>query len=162
MADLLVHYAVNRAASLGARGTVAAECLLLGAVLPDVLAKPLHIVFRLGWATTATHAPLTWLALAYVTAHLFRAPHRPAAFLGILLGGWLHIGVDLLRETMGLGAIALLYPFSVETFQLGGWYFSEDSLRLAPWALGTVALAEGWTARRRRRTAGSTSAPPAG
>ncbi len=161
MADLLVHYAVSRTAALGARGAVAAECLLLGAVLPDVLAKPLHVVFRLGWATTATHAPLTWLALAYVAAHLFRAPHRPAAFLGILLGGWLHIGVDLLRETMGLGAIALVYPFSVETYQLGGWYFSEDSLRFAPWALGAIACVEGWARWRRRHIAGPAPVPPA-
>lgn len=154
MADLLVHYAVSRTASLGARGIVAAECLLLGAVLPDVLAKPFNILFQLGWATTASHAPLTWLAAAYVAAHAFRAPHRPAAFLGLLIGGWLHIGVDLLRETMGMGSIALFYPFSVESYQVGGWYFSEDSLQFAPWALVAIAAVEGWTWWRHRRAAG--------
>ncbi len=151
MADLLVHYAVSRTASLGARGVVAAECLLLGAVLPDILSKPFLLIFKLGWATTASHAPLTWLAAAYVIAHAFRAPHRPAAFLGLLIGGWLHIGVDLLRETMGLGSISLLYPFSVESYQLGGWYYFEGSLQLAPWALGAIVLVEGWMWRRRRR-----------
>jgi membrane-bound metal-dependent hydrolase YbcI (DUF457 family) len=156
MADLLVHYAVNRTASLGAgRSIVLAECLLLGAVLPDILAKPFNVVFQLGWATTTTHAPIPWIAAAYVAAHLFRSPHRPAAFLGVLLGGWLHIGVDLLRETMGMGAIALLFPFSREFYQLGGLYYSEDSLRFAPWALGAVLLMEGWAWRGRRKQAGS-------
>jgi len=154
MADLLVHYAVSRTAAAGAgRRIVLAECLLLGAVLPDILAKPFNVVFQLGWATTTTHSPIPWVAVAYVAAHLFRSPHRPAAFLGVLLGGWLHIGVDLLRETMGMGAISLLFPFSREFYQLGGLYYSEDSLRFAPWMLGLVLLMEGWAWRQRRKEA---------
>jgi membrane-bound metal-dependent hydrolase YbcI (DUF457 family) len=151
MADLLVHYAVCRTAAAGARNVVVAECLLLGAVLPDVLAKPFDVVLRLGWASVATHSPITWAALAYVMAHLFRAPLRPAACLGILLGGWIHFGVDLLRNALGMGAISLLYPFSREMVELGGLYYSEDTLRYAPAALGVIAIIEGWAWWQRRR-----------
>jgi membrane-bound metal-dependent hydrolase YbcI (DUF457 family) len=154
MADLLVHYAVSRTVAAGARNAVVAECLLLGAVLPDVLAKPFDVVLRLGWASAATHSPITWAALAYAMAHLFRAPLRPAACLGILLGGWIHFGVDLLRDALGMGAISLLYPFSREMFEVGGLYHSEDTLRYAPAALAAIAVIEGWTWWRRRRPAG--------
>jgi hypothetical protein len=154
MADLLVHYAVSRTAALGSRSVALGECLLLGAVLPDVFSKPFDLVLRWGWATTATHAPLTWAAMAYVLAHLFREPLRPVAFLGLLVGGWLHLAVDLLRDTMGGGAISLAFPFGREMYEVGRLYYSEDTLRFAPWAIGVVALAEAWTwwrAKRARR-----------
>jgi membrane-bound metal-dependent hydrolase YbcI (DUF457 family) len=150
MADLLVHYAVSRTAAAGARDVALAECLLAGAVLPDLVAKPFDIVVQAGWAVAASHAPFTWAALAYVVAHLFREPLRPAACLGLLLGGWLHIGVDALRETMGGGAIALFYPFSRTAYQLGGLYYAEDTLRFAPWALGVIAIVAGLTWWRAR------------
>jgi membrane-bound metal-dependent hydrolase YbcI (DUF457 family) len=76
---------------------------------------------------------------------------RPAACLGILLGGWIHFGVDLLRNALGMGAISLLYPFSREMVELGGLYYSEDTLRYAPAALGVIAIIEGWAWWQRRR-----------
>jgi membrane-bound metal-dependent hydrolase YbcI (DUF457 family) len=155
MADLLVHYAVGRAAAAGARSAVVAECLILGAVLPDVLSKPFELIFRLGWASAATHSLIPWAALAYAAAHLFRAPLRPAAFLGILLGGWIHFGADMLRDALGMGAVPLLYPFSLGMVEAGGLYHSEDTLQYAPFALGAIAVVEAWTWWRGRRPSGT-------
>jgi membrane-bound metal-dependent hydrolase YbcI (DUF457 family) len=161
MADLLVHYALNRAVSLGARNAVLGECLILGAVLPDVLSKPFDVVLRLGWATTATHAPLIWVALAYAAASLFREPLRPPAFLGLLLGSWLHLAVDLLRDAMGGGTIALLYPFAFDQYEAVGLYCSDTSINLYPAALGLLVIAEILNARRRRRALAGAPVPAA-
>lgn len=167
MADWLLHYATGRVATIPARGAVLRECLLLGAVLPDVPAKLLDVgakaawvLFRADdafeWTAVASHAPLVWTAIAYGLAHLFREPLRPAAFGGLLVGGWLHILVDLGKGTMGHGAVMLGFPFS-RAWQDLGWYHYEDTLRFAPWALGTVLLVEG-AAWWRRRNAGRGSA----
>jgi hypothetical protein len=55
---------------------------------------------------------------------------------------------------MGGGAISLAFPFGREMYEVGRLYYSEDTLRFAPWAIGVVALAEVWTwwrAKRARR-----------
>lgn len=152
MADWLIHYATGRVAATAARGTVLREALLLGVVLPDLTSKAFDYAIDMDWAANASHAPLLWAAMAYVAAHLFRAPLRPAAFAGLLLGGWLHIAVDLGKETMGRGAITLGYPFSLAWQDLG-WYTWENTIMYAPWGLGAILAVEGVEWWRRRNPA---------
>jgi len=144
-----MHYAAGRVATAGARRTALRESLLLGVVLPDLPSKLLDLLFELDWATTASHTPLLWAAMAYVLAHAFSERLRLSAFLGLLLGGWLHILVDLGKDNMGLGTILLGFPFSWKTYGLD-LYYPENSLAYAPWCLGAILLVE-WLAWVRRR-----------
>jgi hypothetical protein len=146
-----MHYAAGRVAILRGRRTALCECLLVGAVLPDLPSKLFDMLFELEWAAIASHTPLLWAVMAYGLAHVFAERLRPSAFLGLLLGGWLHILVDLGKDNMGFGVIMLAFPLSWKTYGLG-LYYPENSLSYAPWCLGAVLVGE-WIATWRPRPA---------
>jgi hypothetical protein len=154
-----MHYAAGRVATAGARPTVFRECLLLGALLPDIPAKAADSLLELEWAASVSHTPLLWAPLAYLVAHLFAERLRPSAFWGLLLGGWIHILVDVAKDNMGFGILMLGFPFSWRTFALG-LYYPENSLAQAPWCLGAVLLVEWFTRRREKASARTGSGNP--
>lgn len=144
-----MHYAAGRVATAAARPSVFRECLLLGALLPDVPSKVVDSLLALEWAASVSHTPLLWAPLAYLLAHLFAERLRPSAFWGLLLGGWVHILVDLAKDNMGFGSLMLAFPFSWKTYALG-LYYPENSLAQAPWCILVIFLVDGlarWRAR---------------
>jgi len=173
MADLLTHGLSAALVRGGKRPDSTLLWLVSGVILPDLLARaPLLLVHglqhRLGW--------MEWLALdddRLITAMGF--PHTPAGMVlvatlialvlpasltrspgrwrvaGLLGGGsLLHLLVDVMQRHLEPAGYYLLYPFSVERWELG-WFRSDGSLLALP-LLAVLWVVLNWSWLRRVRS----------
>jgi hypothetical protein len=99
---------------------------VLARVSRDLVPLPISAVYF--W--DVLHLPIGMLALSFTLAELFPRALRRLAFLNLLGGMLLHLGVDLFQEHLGSGYL-LLWPISRETFELR-WMGSEDSIFVVP------------------------------
>jgi len=140
--DLLVHFASGFVAGRPLRDGRLRAILYLGVCLPDLIYKS---IFYVGGATTwvcePTHTPLGLIPFCYVTALLFEEEWRKRAFGALLVGGYLHLLLDLGKSYMGTGVIVWAFPFSMEAVELG-WYYPEDTVYLMLPSLGLIAILE--------------------
>ncbi len=120
---------------LPAQGTYALS-VVTGVEVPD----PVY----LGW--DVLHNPFPYLLLCLWLALLAPASSRALLFRSLLLGGWLHVGVDVLQRHMG-GAYRLGYPFTLTMWE-AGLFWTEDSIYSIP-VLVPLAMVGGWWRARR-------------
>ena len=160
MPDLMTHLA----ASYLVKRTLAPERhmlpFLLGAALPDIVsylplgvtvtAPPLLARFA-SWNPDAIplwakhfpeffypfHGVIPFALLSCLLAFLFPAAGRGRVFLNILLGGLLHLLMDLLQVSHNQSGY-LLFPLSWRSFSLG-WIETESSLYAAPFLCAAAA-----------------------
>ena len=116
----------------------------VGAVLPDVLARPAGYLFHrpIYSGFQPLHLPLGYLLAALFISLFFEARLRKKAFVLLLLGGFLHLAMDALQLHVGGRGYLLLFPFSWTTFE-AGWFRPEASLSLVPYLLPLMLLIEG-------------------
>lgn len=136
MADLVSHLLINRLAGHrlgpGVRGW-----FISGAVVPDLAGRVPEVVLRglaslgffdAGWAGRVgrgfdcLHTPVgiaaTAAFLAAATPERFLRPlSRPGAAVALLLGGALHLAIDVLQIHIR-PSYALLFPFSTRRWEL--------------------------------------------
>lgn len=150
MPDLLTHLASAAAPATFLRDRPTRIALLLGALLPDVVSKPLY------WVTWSRmdflepcHSLPGLLILSYAASLFFEVPIRRRTFPALYAGSLLHVALDLMKDNMGTGSASLFYPFSTQVFELG-WIDPENVIALAPAALALWGLAF-WIERRVRR-----------
>lgn len=147
MPDLLVHVAAARLAATPLRNPLLVLLVLLGTSLPDVVTKfLLEIVDTAYVDDTATHSLAGIVVLSYAFCFFLEERIRAMAFLALLAGAAVHVGLDSLKTTVS-GGLRLFVPVS-DCGCSAGLFGAEDSIYAAPVALlilGAYAL------RRRTR-----------
>jgi hypothetical protein len=155
VADLVTHMATAfLVKAVTRRGHTAT--LVLGAVLPDLVARAPGLVFaRLRefgapipetfvHAPQVAHMPLGMLALGTLIALLFHEQDRLEAWKNLMGGLLLHLALDVCQDHMGVGYM-LFYPFSTWDFELR-WFGSEATVLWAPW-LAPLSVWAWWSRR---------------
>ena len=148
MADLFTHLAAARVPAAFQRDRRLSALLVIGTFLPDVAAKGLYWVLRTDSDfTLPTHSILGLVVLSYAAALWIEERLRGRAFVAILAGGLIHVGVDLLKENLGMGSAYLFYPFSTRSYELG-LIDPLDVVWLLP--IDVLILVLAWIIERRR------------
>ncbi|MBN1420487.1 MAG: hypothetical protein JXP34_17040 [Planctomycetes bacterium] len=129
--------------------------LLLGAILPDILSRPLArvIPYRYAMASDVLHTPVVTglIAIAYLLIFVREDPRR-AAGRALALGLVSHYLLDALQTQMA-DVYFWFFPFS---WASGGidLFWPEESLLGIPFLLAAIAVIRGGrTLARRRREA---------
>lgn len=122
--DPLTHLTLPAAATLaGRRDFRTALLAALGGLLPDV-EKGFQLLFAWlpgGYDTFFKHGgthTVPGAALLCVTAALFLSRDRLRGFTYLLLGAWMHVGLDLLQSPW---AVRPFLPFSCVAVEHTGW-----------------------------------------
>ncbi len=157
MPDLITHFAgaylVNRGWKIG-RGAV---IFYLGAMLPDLITRPFHIIWpSLLPATLGLHSPAGAFLACYLISLLFRSDQRSPVFWLLLSGSLLHFLMDTAQKHL-TGGYLWLFPFSSRRITVG-FIWPEDSIRFLPITLLILALVfavSRWREWRRRSIAES-------
>ncbi len=149
MADLLTHWAAAQLPASLSRDRRIAALVVIGTFLPDLVSKGLYWVLQSGGDfTTPTHSLLGLALIAYGAALFVEERLRRPAFIALLVGGLVHVAVDLLKDNLGMGAAYLFQPFSTASYELG-LIDSLNMILLVPLDLGILLLA--WILERRLR-----------
>jgi hypothetical protein len=140
MPDLVSHYAV---AHLAARRwwQPSTVIFLLGTLLPDLLTRPLYILWpETYWLVMPMHTPVGIVIASWMIAALFRLDGRRQIFMALTLGAFLHFALDAMQRHLIAGYF-WLWPFSWWTTEWG-LFWPEDSLLIAPVLAVTIILLE--------------------
>lgn len=139
MPDLITHAAGAYLARRGFGLTGYAVLLYLGVMLPDLLSRPLHILFpRYTWAAAAFHSPAGVFLACWLIALFFREDQRRRVFCFLFGGGMLHELMDLGQKHL-VGGYRWFFPFSKKEFSLG-FFWPEDSVRVLPYTIILVLI----------------------
>lgn len=113
----------------------------LGAILPDILARPIHILWpQLLLYTIAIHTPAFMIVLTLLIAEFFTAELRAPIRIYLLLGIGLHFFLDIFQKHLGDGYY-WFFPFSWKSIEIG-LFWPEASIRLLPLWLTLILLFE--------------------
>ncbi len=157
MPDLVTHFAgaylVNRGWKIG-RGAV---IFYLGAMLPDLITRPFHILFpRLLPAIWGLHSPAGAFLACWLISLFFRYDQRRPVFWLLFSGSLLHFLMDTAQKHL-TGGYLWLFPFSSRRITVG-FIWPEDSIRFLPITLLIVLLVfavSRWRERRRNYDPGA-------
>jgi hypothetical protein len=140
MPDLITHFAAAYVIKAPKRWARFRIPFYIGALLPDLLTRPLHIVFpSLGKTIYSLHTPISVVLICLLAAQFFQKDIRAGVRSNLLLGSFLHFGLDLLQKTV-ITAYYWFFPFSWKTFDFGILWPSEF-LQLVPlWILLVAAM----------------------
>ncbi len=139
MPDLITHVAGAYLAKRGFRIAGMASLFYLGAILPDLLSRPLHLLWpALFISTQPLHSPIGVFLVCWLIALFFREDQRRLAFRLLAGGSIVHFLLDLLQKHL-VGGYAWLYPFSFRFYSLG-FIRPEDSLLFLPLTLAAAAV----------------------
>ena len=156
MPDLVAHLASGYVAAIPFwRRETVRVLFLAGVVLPDVMSRPIQILFpRAHWIVAPLQTPFA-LAVAYwLLAQMFAdARLRITAFWALAAGGMLHLALDVLQSHLGEG-YWWLFPFSMHELDIG-LFRPEDSLTLLPLTAGIIIGVELVMRLKRRPAAGA-------
>jgi hypothetical protein len=124
----------------------------LGTILPDLLARPLHILWpQLLFYTLAVHTPIFMLIFCLMLSEFFAQPLRRTVFAYLYAGVVLHFLLDALQRHLGDGYY-WLFPFSWKSFEIG-LFWPETSVTYIPLWLLLIVTVEGvlWARRKIHR-----------
>lgn len=117
--------------------------LVLGAVLPDMLARIPIIVF-VRWLELpviyffrALHTPIGMILVCYLVCFLFERSTRVKSFLSLIAGSFLHLVLDLMQQQFYEGVYIPYIPFTMKTVHWG-WFHYNASLLIFPFLLIVV------------------------
>jgi len=144
LSHLCIAWLVGRAAWLRRWLVV----FLIGTFLPDFLTSAPTVMVGGYWFWAVAHTPVGAVLWAYAISLLFREAERRSAFLCLVTGGWLAIGLDVLQDHIS-GGYMLFFPFSWREFELH-LIHPEGSLDWLPWLVAGVILVELARALHRR------------
>ncbi|MBN1559266.1 hypothetical protein JW998_03405 [candidate division KSB1 bacterium] len=110
----------------------------LGTILPDILARPIHIIFpQLYFYSVAIHTPIFMAIFTLFFSEFFRKDRWAVVkFLGA--GIVVHFALDLLQKHLAAGYY-WFFPFSWKSFEIG-LFWPEDFVSLIPlWCVLVLA-----------------------
>lgn len=85
MPDLITHYTIAHLA-VRLRWRPAIMLFLLGALLPDVVTRPVHIIWpQAYWLVMPLHTPVGIVIVSWMVAALFRTQDRRVVFVAHVL-----------------------------------------------------------------------------
>lgn len=112
---------------------------LLGTMLPDILSRPLYMLFPgLFWAVRPFHSIFVIALVCLLISYLFPEAARKSTLKVLFAGAMLHLFLDLLQKTI-YGGYPWLFPFSTYSPSLG-LFWPEDPLFALPF-LAAISLA---------------------
>jgi hypothetical protein len=139
MPDLLTHLIIAQGCRKVAQGIPLSSWFLVGTILPDVLTRPINIVFpSLFWFFMPLHTPVGLLLVCALISHILPASHRWSVFYNLLGGAALHLFLDVFQKHIA-GGYYLLFPFSWSSYEVG-LLWPETSLYLLPVWVGVGLL----------------------
>lgn len=145
MADLFTHFVSARAPGVLVRDRHRVALLAIGTFLPDLAAKGLYWILQSGNSfAIGSHSILGVVLLSYLGCLFVEESLRRSGFLMLLLGGLIHLGVDMAKDNFGAGAVFPFLPFSPAAVEWG-WIQSENTVYLIPLdavILGAILLYE--------------------
>lgn len=161
MADLLTHIAIGHLLKRVSPWPTHPLLFALGTTVPDLVGRAPGLALYLLEVWTkrdmpyivtlgfdAFHMPIPFTLACLMVAWMVPVDFRRTLFWNLLLGGYLHFGVDVFQSHIDSG-YRLFFPLSWVDFELG-WIGSEDSLYVAvPLALGALGV-EVWYRRRQK------------
>jgi RsiW-degrading membrane proteinase PrsW (M82 family) len=113
----------------------------LGSLLPDVLSRPLYILFpSLTTATVATHTPFFVIVACFLIAEAFQHSLRHQIRTALLLGSALHFVLDAMQRHIGTSYF-WFFPFSWSSPELG-WFWPETPLEYIPVWVSVIGVTE--------------------
>ena len=132
MADLFTHFVSARAPGVLIRDRHLVALLAIGTFLPDLAAKGLYwILESSNGFSIGTHSILGVVLLSYLACLFIEEPLRRPGFVMLLLGGLIHLAVDMAKDNFGNGAVFPFLPFSPSAVEWG-WIQSENVIYLVP------------------------------
>ena len=150
MPDLVTHFASGYLVKKFTRLSRGAVLLYLGALLPDLISRPLHILIpALYPATQPLHSPVGAFLLCWMISLLFRADQRRGVFFLLFGGSLLHFSLDIFQKHL-VGGYLWLFPFSLKPFSFG-CFWPEDALYFLPYTILVVLVVYLVSAWRRMR-----------
>ena len=137
MPDLFAHFASAYLPSRYKRLCQYDALLVLGAILPDLLAR-IPIIILVRWLELpvvyffrALHTPIVVILSCYMLSFLFERSIRFKSFLSLAAGSFLHLVLDLMQQQFFEGVYMPFVPFSIKTAQWG-WFHYNASLLIFP------------------------------
>ncbi len=111
----------------------------LGAILPDLLSRPAHIIFPSSyWFVVPFHAPFVCLLYCMLLSLLFSREIRMAGFFYLSAGVSLHLALDSLQNQIGPHYF-WLFPFSWKSWW-AGLFWPEQALFFLPVTIAVTIL----------------------
>lgn len=131
MPDLVTHFAAAYFLKVPNRWSRFRVPFYLGALLPDLLARPLPIIFpTISYVADSLHTPVVSVIVCLLIAQFFEREIRSGVRINLLLGIFLHFCLDLLQRHI-TASYYWFFPVSWKTFELG-LFWPEDSLKVVP------------------------------
>jgi hypothetical protein len=149
MPDLITHAAVAYFIARPKRFVRFRIAFYLGAILPDLLARPFPIIKpEVTLYLVGVHTPAFVFLFCLLFAELFDKDVRKSVRNCLIVGSSLHFLLDVLQKHLIKGYL-WLFPFSWESFELG-LLWPEDSLILIPIWILLISVSEIVIIRQRR------------
>ena len=147
MPDLATHVLATHLAGRARPGWRTFDVpLLLGAILPDLLTRPLYILLPAAfWFVFPFHTPLVLALVCYVLSFIFEEHLRVKTFVAMYGGALFHIALDLLQKSVTL-AYAPLFPFSWASWS-ANLFWPDESLLILSALLVFVLVRRVWIDR---------------
>ena len=150
MPELITHIAGAYLVKKGFRITKFLVFFYLGAMLPDLVSRPLHIIWpQTLLASQAFHSPMGVFLICWLISLFFREDQRKTIFFLLLSGSILHLLMDAGQMHL-IGGYIWFFPFSMKTFS-AGLFWPEDSLRVLPYTVIIVLIVYGFSKWREGR-----------
>ena len=150
MPELITHIAGAYLVKKGFRITKFLAFFYLGAMLPDLVSRPLHIIWpQTLLASQAFHSPMGVFLICWLISLFFREDQRKTIFFLLLSGSILHLLMDAGQMHL-IGGYIWFFPFSMKTFSTG-LFWPEDSIRVLPYTVIIVLIVYGFSKWREGR-----------
>jgi len=152
MPDLITHTAIAYAFGRPLLSVPTRVLFYVGAILPDLLPRPLYIVFpNLYSYSIAMHTPAFLIILTLLLSEFFAPAMQKTVRIYFILGLILHLFLDSLQKHLSGGGYYWFFPFSWSSFEFGLWW-PDQFVIIAPYLGAAVVLNEIviWVIRKRR------------
>ena len=141
MPDLLTHFSVAYLLRRNAKTPHLRATFYLGAILPDIVTRPVYILYpKAFWAIMPLHTPIALTLLCLLISYVFHNSIRKIVFANLTLGVYLHLFLDLFQKHI-TPEYRWLFPFSWKAYEIG-LFWPEASLYALPFVIAIVMIME--------------------
>ena len=141
MPDLITHVSVAYFLRKPFRISAHTPLFFLGTILPDILTRPVYIIFpNLYRFVYPLHTPFTLILVCALISYFFEEKTRKVVFSSLFLGVLLHLLLDVFQKHL-IGSNFWLFPFS--DIDVGfGLFWQDDSVYAVPLLLLMIIVSK--------------------